>query len=96
MKSKPFGALFGLLALVAILGVAPAFGETTSSISMTPGAGASASAACVAARSGTAVIATRSASSSRANRDRLGPWGPLSSAHPTCTGAAARPLRSTL
>ena len=50
MKSKPFGALFGLLALVAILGVAPAFGETTSSISMTPGAGASASAACVAAK----------------------------------------------
>ena len=27
MKSKPFGALFGLLALVAILGVAPAFGQ---------------------------------------------------------------------
>jgi predicted secreted protein with PEFG-CTERM motif len=49
MKSKPFGALFGLLALVAILGVVPAFGQgETSEIDMTPGAGASASAACVA------------------------------------------------
>ena len=33
MKSKPFGALFGLLALVAILGVAPAFGQTTNEVS---------------------------------------------------------------
>ena len=48
MKSKPFGALFGLLALVAILGVVPAFGQEASEIDMTPGAGASASAACVA------------------------------------------------
>ena len=49
MKSKPFGALFGLLALVAILGVVPAFGQgETSEIDMSPGAGASASAACVA------------------------------------------------
>ncbi len=48
MKSKPFGALFGLLALVAILGVVPAFGQEASEIDMTPGAGASASAPCVA------------------------------------------------
>ncbi|MGI0065351.1 MAG: cupredoxin domain-containing protein [Nitrosotalea sp.] len=47
--SKPFGALFGLLALVAILGVAPAFGQTASEIDMAKGAGASASADCVAA-----------------------------------------------
>ena len=45
MKSKPFGALFGLLALVAILGVAPAFGSTE--VDIQAGAGASASAACV-------------------------------------------------
>ncbi|HJW19504.1 MAG TPA: hypothetical protein VJ571_02990, partial [Candidatus Nitrosotalea sp.] len=49
MKSKPFGALFGLLALVAILGVAPAFGQTANEIDMAKGAGASASAGCVAA-----------------------------------------------
>ncbi|MGB9124011.1 MAG: plastocyanin/azurin family copper-binding protein [Nitrosotalea sp.] len=49
MKSKPFGALFGLLALVAILGVVPAFGQSANEIDMTPGAGASATAACVAA-----------------------------------------------
>jgi predicted secreted protein with PEFG-CTERM motif len=49
MKSKPFGALFGLLALVAILGVVPAFGQAANEIDMTPGAGASASAPCVAA-----------------------------------------------
>ncbi|MDE1814094.1 MAG: cupredoxin domain-containing protein [Thaumarchaeota archaeon] len=49
MKSKPFGALFGLLALVAILGVAPAFGQTANEIDMVKGAGASASAACVTA-----------------------------------------------
>ena len=48
MKSKPFGALFGLLALVAILSVAPAFGQTANEIDMASGAGASASAACVA------------------------------------------------
>ncbi len=47
--SKPFGALFGLLALVAILGVAPAFGQTTNEIDMVQGAGASASANCVTA-----------------------------------------------
>ncbi|MGI0059712.1 MAG: cupredoxin domain-containing protein, partial [Nitrosotalea sp.] len=48
--SKPFGALFGLLALVAILGVAPAaFGQTANEIDMVKGAGASASADCVAA-----------------------------------------------
>ena len=47
MKSKPFGVLFGLLALVAILGVAPAFGQTDSEIDIQAGAGASASAACV-------------------------------------------------
>ncbi len=49
MKSKPFGALFGLLALVAILGVAPAFGQTANEIDMTKGAGAAATADCVAA-----------------------------------------------
>jgi plastocyanin len=49
MKSKPFGVLFGLLALVAILGVAPAFGQTANQISITVGAGASANAACVTA-----------------------------------------------
>ncbi len=48
MKSKPFGALFGLLALVAIFGVVPAFGQEASEIDMTPGAGSSASAPCVA------------------------------------------------
>ncbi len=49
MKSKPFGALFGLLALVAILGVVPAFGQEASDVTITTGAGASASADCVAA-----------------------------------------------
>ncbi len=49
MKSKPFGALFGLLALVAILGVAPAFGDKAE-ITIATGAGASASADCVAAK----------------------------------------------
>jgi len=49
MKSKPFGALFGLLALVAILGVTPAFGQEASDVTITAGAGASASADCVAA-----------------------------------------------
>jgi plastocyanin len=48
--SKPFGALFGLLALVAILGVAPAFGMTANEIDMTKGAGAAATADCVAAK----------------------------------------------
>ena len=48
MKSKPFGALFGLLALVAILGVAPAFGQTANEIDIASGAGGSANAACVA------------------------------------------------
>ena len=50
MKSKPFGAIFGLLALVAIIGVAPAFGQTASDIKIATGAGASASADCVAAK----------------------------------------------
>jgi predicted secreted protein with PEFG-CTERM motif len=50
MKSKPFGVLFGLLALVAILGVAPAFGQTANQISITAGAGSSANAACVTAK----------------------------------------------
>src|SRR5574340_237874 len=48
MKSKPIGALFGLLALVAILGVAPAFGQTANEIDVAKGAGGSANAACVA------------------------------------------------
>ena len=47
MKSKPFGALFGLLTLVAILGVAPAFGQEANEVDITAGAGSSASAACV-------------------------------------------------
>jgi len=47
MKSKPFGALFGLLALVAILGVAPAFGQEANEVDIAAGAGSSASAACV-------------------------------------------------
>ena len=50
MKSKPFGVLFGLLALVAILGVAPAFGQTANEIDIAAGAGASANAACVTAK----------------------------------------------
>ena len=50
MKSKPFGALFGLLALVAILGVAPAFGQVQSEVDIAAGAGSSANAACVAAK----------------------------------------------
>jgi len=49
MKSKPIGALFGVLALVAILGVAPAFGQSANEIDMAKGAGASATADCVAA-----------------------------------------------
>jgi plastocyanin len=48
MKSKPIGALFGLLALVAILGVAPAFGQTANEIDIATGAGSSAQANCVA------------------------------------------------
>jgi predicted secreted protein with PEFG-CTERM motif len=48
MKSKPFGAIFGLLTLVAILGVAPAFGQTANDVTIVAGAGASASAGCVA------------------------------------------------
>jgi plastocyanin len=48
MKSKPFGALFGLLALVAILGVAPAFGQPANEIDIATSAGDSANAACVA------------------------------------------------
>jgi plastocyanin len=47
MKSKPFGVLFGLLALVTILGVAPAFGQTANEVDIQVGAGSSASAACV-------------------------------------------------
>ena len=49
MKSKPIGALFGLLALVAILGVAPAFGQTANEIDMEKGAGDQ-NAACIAAK----------------------------------------------
>lgn len=50
MKSKPFGVLFGLLALVGILSVAPAFGQTANEIDMSKGAGASATADCVTAK----------------------------------------------
>jgi predicted secreted protein with PEFG-CTERM motif len=49
MKSKPFGAIFGLLALVAIIGVAPAFGQSASDVTIAEGAGSSASANCVTA-----------------------------------------------
>ena len=49
MKSKPFGALFGLLALVAILGVAPAFGQTTNEIHIAKGSG-SMNATCITAQ----------------------------------------------
>src|SRR2546425_3525557 len=49
MKSKPMGALFGVLALVAILSVAPAFGQTANEVDMAKGAGASQTADCVAA-----------------------------------------------
>ncbi len=50
MKSKPISALLGVLALVAILGVAPAFGQTAAEIDMTQGAGSSQNAPCVAAK----------------------------------------------
>src|SRR5947209_17543648 len=49
MKSKPMGALFGVLALVAILSAAPAFGQTANEVDMAKGAGASQTADCVAA-----------------------------------------------
>ena len=50
MKSKPFGALMGVLALVAILGVAPAFGQQSAEVDMTKGASSGATADCVAAK----------------------------------------------
>ncbi len=50
MKSKPMGALFGVLTLVAILSVAPAFGQTANEIDMAKGAGSGATADCVAAK----------------------------------------------
>jgi len=40
MKSKPIGALFGVLTLVAILGIAPHAFAATTNIVMSPGAGA--------------------------------------------------------
>ena len=46
MKSKPFVALFGLLALVAILGVAPAFGQTANEVDIAVGSGVNEHAAC--------------------------------------------------
>ena len=39
MKSKPIGALFGVLTLVAILGIAPHAFAATTNIVMSPGAG---------------------------------------------------------
>ena len=48
MKSKTYGALFGLLALVAILGVAPAFGQTANEIDMAKGVSDPKTAACIA------------------------------------------------
>ena len=50
MKSKPTGALFGVLTLVAILIVAPAFGQTANEIDIAQGAGSSANADCVTAK----------------------------------------------
>ena len=47
MKSKPIGALFGVLTLVAILGIAPHAFAATTDITMSPGAGSDQS--CVAA-----------------------------------------------
>ena len=47
MKSKPIGALFGVLTLVAILGIAPHAFAATTQIVMSPGAGSDQS--CVAA-----------------------------------------------
>jgi len=49
MKSKPMGALFGVLTLVAILSVAPAFGQTANEVDIAKGSGASQTADCVAA-----------------------------------------------
>ena len=49
MKSKPFGALFGLLALVTILGVTPAFGQTTNEIHIAKDVGTGGDAACITA-----------------------------------------------
>jgi len=48
MKSKPIGVLFGVLTLVAILGIAPHAFAATTQISMSPGAGSDQS--CVAAK----------------------------------------------
>ena len=39
MKSKPIGVLFGVLTLVAILGIAPHAFAATTQIVMSPGAG---------------------------------------------------------
>jgi predicted secreted protein with PEFG-CTERM motif len=50
MKSKPIGVILGVLALVAILGVAPAFGQSPAEIDMTKGAGSASTAPCVAAK----------------------------------------------
>ena len=47
MKSKPIGVLFGVLTLVAILGIAPHAFAATTQVSMSPGAGSDQS--CVAA-----------------------------------------------
>src|SRR2546428_3862992 len=49
MKSKPMSALFGVLPLVAILSVAPAFGQTANEVDIAKGSGASQTADCVAA-----------------------------------------------
>ncbi len=50
MKSKPMGALFGVLALAAILSVAPAFGQTATEVDIAKGASSGASADCVTAK----------------------------------------------
>src|SRR2546427_12642379 len=49
MKSKQIGALFGVLTLVAILSVAPAFGQTANEVDIAKGSGDSQTADCVAA-----------------------------------------------
>jgi plastocyanin len=45
--SKPFGTIFGLLALVTILSMTQAFGQTLSDVTISTGAGTSANASCV-------------------------------------------------
>jgi plastocyanin len=50
MKSKPMNLLFGVLTLVAIVTIAPHAFAATAQVVMSPGAGSSASADCIAAK----------------------------------------------